>query len=142
MAVYTPMRIVLDTNVLFEGLTKQGGSCSLVVDAWQGGLLTVCVSTTLVYEYADVFSRKLSENRWHTVKPILERLLERHVEFVNIYYSWRPVSPDPGDDHVINCAMNANASVVTLNLRDFQVAKRNLGLRVMSPFELVNLLVD
>lgn len=28
------MRAVIDTNVLFEGLTKQGGACALIVEAW------------------------------------------------------------------------------------------------------------
>ena len=27
-------RVVIDTNVLFEGLTKQGGAAGLIVDAW------------------------------------------------------------------------------------------------------------
>ena len=39
-----------------------------------------------------------------------------------MYFSWRPMSPDPGDEHVIDCAMNACASVVTANTRDFQLA--------------------
>jgi hypothetical protein len=54
-----------------------------------------------------------------------------------IYYSWRPTSPDPGDDFVIDCAMNAGAIVVTSNTRDFQRVKVSLGLQVMTPTELV-----
>jgi predicted nucleic acid-binding protein len=60
------------------------------------------------------------------------------VEFVPIYYSWRPSSPDPGDEHVIDCAMNAGATVITANIRDFQLAKRTLGLRVMTPVEFLS----
>ena len=40
-----------------------------------------------------------------------------------IHYSWRPMSPDPGDEHVIDCAMNAGATVVTWNVRDFKAAR-------------------
>ncbi|WP_397428191.1 hypothetical protein [Picosynechococcus sp. PCC 7003] len=33
--------------------------------------------------------------------------------------------------------MNANAAIVTLNLKDFQRAKQSLGLPVLSPVELI-----
>jgi putative PIN family toxin of toxin-antitoxin system len=129
-------RAVIDTNVVFEGLTKQGGAAGFVIDAWLAGLIQVCVSTALVYEYEDVLSRKLSEIRWQKLQPVLSALLGK-VEFTVIYYSWRPTSPDPGDDLVIDCAMNAGAVVVTSNTRDFQRAKVSLGLQVMTPAELV-----
>jgi putative PIN family toxin of toxin-antitoxin system len=132
-------RAVIDTNVVFEGLTKQGGAAGFVIDAWLAGLIQVCVSTALVYEYEDVLSRKLSEIRWQRLQPVLSALLGK-VEFTVIYYSWRPTSPDPGDDLVIDCAMNASAVVVTSNTRDFQRAKVSLGLQVMTPtvYESVN----
>lgn len=136
-----PPRVVIDTNVLFEGLTQQGGAAGLIIDAWRTGLLRVYVSTALAYEYADVLSRKLSAARWQRLKPVLGALLAQ-VEFVPIYYSWRPSSPDPGDDHVIDCAMNAGATVISANVRDFQLAKRTLGLRVMSPVVFVSQLAE
>jgi predicted nucleic acid-binding protein len=129
--------VVIDTNVLFEGLTKQGGAAGLIIDAWRAGSLRVYVSTALAYEYADVLSRKLSAARWQRIKPVLGALLAQ-VEFAPIYYSWRPSSPDPGDEHVIDCAMNAGATVISANVRDFQLAKRTLGLRVMTPVAFVS----
>lgn len=136
------IRVVLDTNVLFEGLTKQGGACGLIVDAWQANLLNVCVSNTLIYEYEDVFARKLSKPRWQKVMPILNGLLENQAEFVKIHIAWRPISPDPDDDHVIDCAMNARASSITLNIRDFQDARQILRLPIMTPTEFVKLLTN
>ena len=90
----------------------------------------------LAYEYVDVLSRKLSEHRWRTLRPILGKLLELS-QFTAIYYSWRPTSPDPGDDLVVDCAMNAGAMVITSNLRDSRNAEASLGLQVMTPVELV-----
>ncbi len=136
MADVSSLRVVIDTNVVFEGLTKKGGAAGLIVDAWLAGLVRVYVSNALAYEYADVLSRKLSEARWQRLKPVLGTLLSR-AQFVTIYYSWRPVSPDPGDDHLVDCAMNAGAIVVTLNTRDFRTAEESLGLRVMTPVEAV-----
>jgi hypothetical protein len=59
-----------------------------------------------------------------------------------MYFSWRPMSPDPGDEHVIDCAMNARASVVTANTRDFQLAVQTLGLVVLTPVEFVTRLAS
>jgi putative PIN family toxin of toxin-antitoxin system len=135
------LRIVVDTNVLFEGLTKQGGASGLIVDAWLAGLMVVCVSSALAYEYSDVLSRKLSEERLSRLKPVLGKLLSI-AQFTNIYFSWRPTSPDAGDDLVIDCAMNAGAIVVTSNIRDFQSAKESLGLRVLTPVHFVDVLAS
>jgi predicted nucleic acid-binding protein len=128
--------VVIDTNVVFEGLTKQGSAASLVIDAWMASLIQVHVSNALAYEYKDVLSRKLSEVRWQELKPVLGTLLNCS-QFTVIYYSWRPTSPDAGDDLVVDCAMNANATVITSNLRDFRKAQEFLGLQVMTPVELV-----
>lgn len=129
-------RVVVDTNVLFEGLTKRGGAADLIIHAWLDETIDVCVSTALAFEYADVLARKLSENRWRKLKPILGKLLN-NARYTDIYFNWRPISPDPGDDHVIDCAMNANAIVVTDNVKDFRRAIKYLGLRVLTPAEFV-----
>ena len=133
-------RVVLDTNVIFEGLTKRGGAAGLLVDAWLAGLLRVYVSNALAYEYVDVLSRRLAQTPWQRPKPVLGTLLSK-AQFVVVYYSWRPASPDPGDDHVIDCAMNAGATVITWNVKDLYAAKDALGLRVITPVEAVVQLV-
>lgn len=133
--------IVVDTNVVFEGLTKQGGAAGLIIDAWLAGLMVVCVSNALAYEYDDVLSRKLSEERWSQLRPVLGRLLSV-AQYTNTYFSWRPTSPDAGDDLVIDCAMNAGAIVVTSNIRDFRSAKESLGVQVLTPVQFVNILAS
>jgi len=132
--------VVIDTNVVFEGLTRQGGAAGLVIDAWLGRLLIAVVSNALAYEYADVLSRKLSPRRWTTVSPVLGALLERS-KFVTVHYSWRPIGPDTADGHVIDCAMNAGAAVVTSNVKHFRMAQTSLGLYLLTPLELVTRLV-
>jgi putative PIN family toxin of toxin-antitoxin system len=139
MSIITGLRVVIDTNLIFEGLTKQGGAAGLIVDLWLADLLEVYVSDAIAYEYEDVLARKLNKQRWQKIQPVLGALLN-HAQFTAIYYSWRPTSPDPGDDLAIDCAMNAGAILVTSNIRDFQKARESLGLKVMTPTELVNML--
>ena len=137
----TGPRAVIDTNVVFEGLTYQGGASGLVMDAWLAGLFKPCLSNALTYEYADVLSRKLNPNRWQKIKPVFGKLL-LDADFIPIYYVWRPASPDPADEHLIDCAMNAGAILVTWNMKDFKTAQTSLGLQVMSPIAFLNLLAD
>ncbi len=134
------MRVVLDTNVIFEGLTKQGGASGLIIDAWLAGLFEVWITDAVAYEYVDVLSRKLSKSKWQKLQPVLGKLLNL-AKFTPIYYSWRPTSPDPGDDLIIDCAMNASAIVVTFNVKDFIQAKHSLGLQVINPTEFIAKLV-
>lgn len=135
------LRAVIDTNVVFEGLTSQGGASGLIIDAWLARLFHPCVSNALAYEYTDVLSRKLNPNRWQKIKPVLGKLLSE-ADFISIYYMWRPATPDPADEHLIDCAMNAGALLVTWNTKDFNTARTSLGLQVMSPIEFLNFLVE
>lgn len=131
------LRVVIDTNIVFEGLTKQGSASGLIIEAWSARLLNVYLSNSLAYEYESVLSSKYSPDRWQQTKPILRRLIDL-ARFVTIYYTWRPMSPDPGDEHVIDCALNANACIITSNVKDFRQAQREAGLPIFTPVEFIN----
>lgn len=135
-----PARIVIDTNVVFQGLTQQGNAAGFLIDAWLSGDIQPCISNALAYEYLDVLSRKLSEERWARIQVVLAALLDKS-EFIPLYYIWRPSSPDPADEHVIDCAMNAGAIIVTANVRDFYQAQETLGVNIMTPVECVTWLL-
>jgi len=47
-------RFVIDTNVVFEGLTKQNSAPGILIDAWIASLFDVYISNALAYEYSDV----------------------------------------------------------------------------------------
>jgi predicted nucleic acid-binding protein len=130
------LQAVIDTNVVFEGVTTQGSAPGLIVEAWLNQLFVACVSNALAYEYTDVLARKLAPRRWRQLQPVVGMLLAR-ARFVPVYFSWWPMSPDPGDDHVIDCAMNAGVPVVTANVQDFCLAQETLGLVVLPPVDFV-----
>jgi predicted nucleic acid-binding protein len=129
-----PIRGVVDTNVVFEGLTKRDTAAGWIIEAWLADLFRPCVSNALAYEYVETLSSKLSPERWRQVRPVLHDLLRR-AESVTVYFSWRPFSQDPGDEHVIDCGMNAGAMVVTWNVGDFRQAQSQLGLPVSTPVQ-------
>ena len=125
------MRAVIDTNVLLEGLTHLGPSAK-VLDLWVSERFRPHVSTALALEYRDVLARRLRPDRAERALRALQALLGRSV-YTPIWFSFRPSSPDPGDDLVIDCALNARAIIVTSNLRDFRLCVREHGLTVLPP---------
>lgn len=141
MTAVDRLRFVIDTNVVFEGLTKQGSASGLLIDSWLANLSQPFATNALAYEYADVLTRKLSPHRLQKIFPVLQNLLAA-TDFVPVYYIWRPIANDPGDDHIVDCAMNTNASVVTWNVRDFRTAQAQLGLSLLTPVQAVQRLAE
>jgi len=135
------LRVVLDTNVIFEGLTRRNGVCGAIIDAWFAGLIQINISNALAYEYFDVLSRKLSPTRYDQAIDVLVTLLSQ-AKYTTINFRWRPSSSDPGDELLIDCAMNASAILVTSNVRDFRLAQHSLGLHVLTPQDLLRLLLE
>jgi len=59
-------------------------------------------------------------------------------EPIRISYLWRPLLPDPGDDLVLETAVNGRANViVTFNRRDFEPAENRFGLEVITAADAV-----
>ena len=133
------VRVVIDTNVVFEGLTKRGGASGVIINAWLGKIFQPCIGNTLAYEYLEVLSRKLNQQRWQELEPILLKLISL-CEDINISYRWRPSSPDVNDDHIVDLVMNAHCLLVTLNLKDFKGPSQELGFEVLSPIEFISVL--
>ena len=60
------------------------------------------------------------------------------VEPIRISYLWRPMLPDPGDDLVLETAVNGRADiVVTFNRRDFEPAAGRFGFEIIAPSDAV-----
>lgn len=134
------LRAVVDTNVLFEGLTHLGPAAE-VIDAWVAGKFEPCVSTALALEYEDVLARKLRPGRGEAALKALQALLAR-ARYVPIYYSRRPASPDRGDDLVVDCVLNSQSVLITANVRDFQEPARQWGFAVLRAPDFLRILAE
>ncbi|MBM4320875.1 MAG: PIN domain-containing protein [Deltaproteobacteria bacterium] len=134
------MRVVVDTNVLVEGL-KRKGPCGAVVDGWVAKIFEPCVSTALALEYEDVLTRNRSPEEQERMRRVLQALLHRAL-FVPIVFTYRPQSPDAGDDFIIDCAMNAQAGLVTSNTRHFRGAAERLWFPLLTPEQFVKALQE
>ena len=58
------------------------------------------------------------------------------VDPVDIHFIWRPQLRDPGDELVLEAAVNGRAdAIVTFNTVDFLPAARQFGIDVLTPSE-------
>ncbi len=129
------IRIILDTNVVYAGLYSADGASYQVLRAIEQGHVRIVLSTTLLFEYEEILTRKHTELGLtdQQIDMILDTLC--HVsDHQNIYYLWRPCLSDPKDDHVLEVAVASQTTrIVTHNLKDFKGIEKTFGIRAMPP---------
>ena len=125
--------IVLDTNVLVSALRSSRGASYRLLSLVEHDIFTLHLSTTLVTEYEAVLKRGVIALTAEEIDDVVDFVCSRAV-LDKIFYLWRPVLKDPGDDFVLELAVKANATIVTWNVADFKHAVR-FGIAVLTPRE-------
>ncbi len=138
-------KIVLDTNVVVEGLRSRGGASHKILRWIATGRFDLLMSVPLFFEYQAVLSRPEQLREMAPLKrPDVDLMLgywAQHCLPVKFHYLWRPQLKDPGDEMVLETAVNGACDyLVTFNLRDFAMAGRLFDLKVVAPAELLELL--
>ena len=130
------MRYVLDTNVLVAGVrSKTGASNALLLAAFRRRF-DWCCSVPLFYEYEDVLNRAEFLLEAGVTRKTMAEFIEdiaATVIPVGIDFQWRPQLQDPGDEMVLEAAINCAGAIVTHNLRDFGTAPARFGLALLTP---------
>jgi len=133
---------VLDTNVLLAGLFSRRGASFWLLERALEGELPIAISVALALEYEDVFLRPTSLAKgWanaELVSTVLDTILAQATLVQPIRTRRRPTLPDPGDDLVLECALEVAAdAIITMNIRDFSVVREAYGVRILKPGDLV-----
>ena len=72
------------------------------------------------------------------LNAVIDALLAAATQVQPIQFHQRPALPDPGDDLVLECALQAQATgTLTTNLRDFVGVEAAFGVKVIKLGELV-----
>lgn len=135
-----PLQVVLDTNVLVAALRSRQGASFALLERLATPMpgYEVHVSVPLVFEYEDAMRRQA------TALDMPATVVDDVLDFVcavahhqEIFFLWRPILRDPGDDLVLELAVAAGADyVATFNTRDFAGAER-FGVQIIGPRELL-----
>lgn len=103
------------------------------------GYATLLLTPALLLEYEAVC--QLAEHRLaSSLSPQeIDHFLDGLVllaEPVETYFRWRPQLRDPGDEMVLEAAVNGRAeAIVTFNLRHYGVVPQRFGIETMRPGE-------
>jgi predicted nucleic acid-binding protein len=135
------MKFVLDTCVIVAGIRSETGASRKLLDLASVGEFTPVLSVPLVNQYEDVIHRP--ENHvegWTTddLAALIDSLLVPG-EWATTHFSYRPSLADPGDELVLEAAINGQADIVTFNVKDFKPASR-FGIQVVRPAEALEMI--
>ncbi|MBF0328056.1 MAG: putative toxin-antitoxin system toxin component, PIN family [Nitrospirae bacterium] len=119
-------RIILDTNVLYSGLYSSKGASFKILEAIEEGKVQMVLSTTLIFEYEDIFKRNQAQLGLSTRE--IEKILNyfcMQSEHQKIYFLWRPCLYDAKDDLLLELAVASGSKfIVTHNTRHFKNIER------------------
>lgn len=130
---------MLDTNVVVAALrSDRGASRQLLLTALDRRMILLA-SVALMLEYEAVLTRSeqlletgLNRNEMTAVLDAIASV----VEPVEMRFLWRPRLKDPGDEMVLETAVNGRADrLVTFNQRHFAEAVEQFGITVTAPGE-------
>jgi putative PIN family toxin of toxin-antitoxin system len=125
--------IVIDTNVLVTAFKSSCGASFRLLSMVEQDLFSIHLSTTLVVEYESVLKRGITSLSSEEIDNVIDFICSRAV-LNKIFYLWRPILKDPGDDFVLELAVKAKATIITWNICDFKQAIR-FGVTVMTPHD-------
>ena len=112
------MRLVVDTNVLLNAILPSS-SIYWLFDGIIEGNFTLCITTEILSEYAEIFERfygiKVAESF------LTALLYSPFVEKVDTYYVWNLIELDPDDNKFVDCAIAASAHYIITNDRHFRI---------------------
>lgn len=122
--------VVFDTNILISGTGWRGKPFECLKLA-RHGLIEACTCEEILLEFRIVLKQKLGHSDQEII-PIVSDLLT-FLRIVPITGSLRGITVDPGDDKVIECALQANATyIVTGDKKHLLPLRECKGIRIVS----------
>lgn len=131
------MKVVLDTNVIVAAMRSPGGASAAILRKVRQGRVTLLVSVPLAVEYEAICSEaehRLAAGLSEREVGIFLDAVVAMAEPVTAHFLWRPQLRDPGDEMVLEAAVNGRADLlVTFNVRDFGPVPARFGIEVIIP---------
>ena len=138
MTIY---QVVIDTNVIIAALKSRRGASFKLISLIDSNLFKINLSVSLLLEYEDVLKRETIEI------PLKNKDIDDILDYLckiankrEIFYLWRPFLKDPGDDFVLELAVESQSDfIITYNLKDFKGIEK-FGLKAVTPREFLKLI--
>ncbi|MFZ1623906.1 MAG: putative toxin-antitoxin system toxin component, PIN family [Gammaproteobacteria bacterium] len=135
-----PVRIVLDTNIVISALLWRGAPHELLACLRQHSSVDLFSSSTLLEELAAVLSRPAIAQRLTTIGKSSRDVLTDYVEAIELVepIELPRVARDPDDNHVLACALAANADVLVSGDADLLSLDTFRNIRILTARQLLD----
>lgn len=114
-------KFVIDTNVLLVSISERSENHWLFL-AFIDEVFTLCVTTSILNEYAEILEQQMGIKTSENVLKIIENA--PNVIFIDRYIRWELISVDPDDNKFVDCAIASNAKCVVSQDKHFNVLKK------------------
>lgn len=135
------MRVVVDTDVIVTAMRGPSGASAAILRTARQGNITLLVSVPLAMEYEATCSEAEHQLAASLSQREIRIFLDAVVamaEPVKTHFLWRPQLRDPGDEMVLETAVDGRAdALVTFNVRDFGTVPARFGIELMIPREAI-----
>jgi putative PIN family toxin of toxin-antitoxin system len=133
------MRLVLDTDVVIAAMrSPRGGSAELLrrIDDGKAVMLLTVALALECEAICTLAEHRLASGLSATEAGVYVDGLIGMAEPVRAFFRWRPQLRDPGDELVLEAAVNGQAdAIVTFNESHMREARRIFGIDVIRPAE-------
>ncbi len=135
------MKVVLDTNVLLVAISPKSRNRWLF-DALINGEYTLCLTTDILDEYAEIIEREMGAEVAEMTLDLL--LMLPNIQLIHKYFFWQLIEQDPDDNKFVDYAIAANAQYLISEDRHFRVLKKYdyFGIELIQLNEFRNKLAD
>jgi len=135
------VRILIDTDVVVEAMRSPRGASAELLRRIDHGSATMLLSVALALEYESKCMLAehclAAEISYADAGAFVDGLIAL-AEPVQSHFRWRPQLRDPGDEMVLEAAVNGRASaLVTFNEKDLREARQSFGIEVLRPGEIL-----
>jgi putative PIN family toxin of toxin-antitoxin system len=133
------VRIVLDTDVIIAAMRSPSGASAALLMAARRGEIRMLANVALALEY-EATCRRAEHGVAAGLSPAQVGIFIDAVialaEPVETHFLWRPQLRDPGDELVLEAAVNGHANaIVTFNQKDFGEIPMKFSVDVLAPVD-------
>ncbi|MCG6162037.1 MULTISPECIES: putative toxin-antitoxin system toxin component, PIN family [Leptospira] len=138
------MKVVLDTNVLYQALRAKKGASRAILELVFDQKIKLGLSIPVFKEYEEVLNRRTSK----ADLGINDKEIKKILGFIayasypqTIYFAFRPNLRDEDDNHFVELAIACNADyLITSNVKDYLIDNdlKFQDLKVITPSNFMN----
>jgi putative PIN family toxin of toxin-antitoxin system len=135
------VKIVFDTDVIVAAMRSPTGASAALLMAVRRGKIRMLANVALALEY-EATCRRAEHGVAAGLSPAQVSIFIDAViamaEPVETHFLWRPQLRDPGDELVLEAAVNGQANaIVTFNQKDFGEIPMKFSVEVLAPVDVL-----